>query len=46
VNELVQQHLGLTDYHLKAQAHQFRGFLQGLQEVRQGVQGARQKSGR
>ena len=46
MNELVQQHLGFTDYHLKAQAQQFRRFLQGLQEVRQGVQGARAKSGR
>ena len=46
MNELVQQHLGFTDYHLKAQAQQFRSFLQGLQEVRQGVQGARAKSGR
>lgn len=46
VTELVHQHLGLTDYHLKAQAHQFRSFLAGLQEVRQGVQGARGKSGR
>ncbi|WP_326535026.1 GNAT family N-acetyltransferase [Pseudorhodoferax sp.] len=46
MTELVQQHLGLTDYHLKAQARQFRSFLAGLQEVRQGVQGARGKSGR
>nr|WP_286197644.1 GNAT family N-acetyltransferase [Variovorax boronicumulans] len=46
VTELMQQHLGLTDYHLKAQAQQFRRFLAGLQEVRQGVQGARAKSGR
>ncbi|MGC3983979.1 MAG: GNAT family N-acetyltransferase [Pseudorhodoferax sp.] len=46
MNELVQQHLALTDYHLKAQAQQFRRFLQGVQEVRQGVQGARGKSGR
>jgi GNAT superfamily N-acetyltransferase len=46
VTELVHQHLGFTDYHLKAQAQQFRGFLAGLQEVRQGVHNARGKSGR
>jgi GNAT superfamily N-acetyltransferase len=46
VTELVHQQLGFTDYHLKAQARQFLGFLSGLQEVRKGVQGARGKSGR
>lgn len=46
VAELVQQHVGLTDYHLKSQAHQFLRFLAGLQEVRQGVRSARSKSGR
>ncbi|MFT3718092.1 GNAT family N-acetyltransferase [Pseudorhodoferax sp.] len=46
VSELLQQQVALTDYHWKAQAKQFRGFLAGLQEVRAGVREARAKSGR
>jgi RimJ/RimL family protein N-acetyltransferase len=46
VTELLQQQVGLTDYHLKAQAQQFRRFLAGLQEVRRGMQEARSQSGR
>ncbi len=46
MSEIVQSQLGLTDYHLKAQAQQFRSFLAGLQEVRQGMRAARGKSGR
>lgn len=44
--EIVQEHVARTDYHWKAQARQFRALLEGLQEVRRGVQDARQRSGR
>lgn len=46
VAELMQEQVARTDYHWKAQARQFRALLQGLQEVRRGVQDARQRSGR
>lgn len=44
--EIVQEHVGRTDYHFKAQAKQFRALLAGLQEMRRGMQDARQRSGR
>jgi RimJ/RimL family protein N-acetyltransferase len=43
---IVQQHLGMTDYHLKAQAKQFWNWLGTMQEVRQGVRDARSKTSR
>ncbi|WP_137895272.1 GNAT family N-acetyltransferase [Ramlibacter sp. 2FC] len=46
VTELVEERLAELDYRLKAQAKQFRDFLAGVQEVRQGVRDARHKSGR
>ena len=46
VSALVQEQLGQTDYRLKAQAKQFWGLLEMVQEVRQGVREARPKSGR
>jgi hypothetical protein len=33
----------VTDYHLKAQAKQFWGLIQMLQEIRQGVRDARDR---
>lgn len=40
VTELVREQMALTDYHLKAQARQFRGVLALLQEIREGVRSA------
>jgi GNAT superfamily N-acetyltransferase len=45
VSELVEGHIAELDYQFKAQAKQFRDFLAGLQEIRQGVRDARHKSG-
>lgn len=43
VTELVREQIALTDYHLKAQARQFRGVLALLQDLRRGVRNARQR---
>jgi hypothetical protein len=37
VVELLDEHVALTDYHLKAQAKQFWSALGRLQDLRQGV---------
>ena len=44
VTELLNQQVAVTDYHLKAQAHQFWGFLAMLQEIRRGVRDARDRA--
>jgi RimJ/RimL family protein N-acetyltransferase len=43
VTELVSEQMAITDYHLKAQAKQFWGFLSVLQDIRQGVREARER---
>lgn len=43
VTEMVNERVAITDYHLKAQAKQFWGFLSVLQEIRQGVREARER---
>lgn len=43
VTEIIKQQVAVTDYHLKAQAHQFWDFLALLQEIRQGVRDARDR---
>jgi len=43
VTELFNEHVALTDYHLKAQAKQFWSALELLQDIRQGVRGARDR---
>jgi RimJ/RimL family protein N-acetyltransferase len=43
VTEMVNQQVAITDYHLKAQAKQFWGFLSVLQDIRQGVREARER---
>lgn len=45
VSEMVDEQLARTDYHVKAQARQFWQFLGTLQDIRQGVQQAREKAG-
>ena len=45
VSELVDEQLARTDYHVKAQARQFWQFLGTLQDIRRGVQQAREKAG-
>ncbi|MDB5850583.1 MAG: family N-acetyltransferase [Rhodoferax sp.] len=45
MTEIVEEHLALTDYRLKAQAKQFWDFLAGLQEIRGGMRAGRHKSG-
>lgn len=45
VAELVEQQVAMTDYRLKQQAKRFWAFLEGVQEVRQGVREGRHKSG-
>lgn len=45
VSELVDEQLARTDYHVKAQARQFWQVLGTLQDIRQGVQQARDKAG-
>jgi hypothetical protein len=44
MSEMVEERLAQTDYQLKAQAKNFRDFLAGIQEVRQGVREGRHKS--
>ena len=43
MSELVSEQVAITDYHLKAQAKQFWGFLSVLQDIRQGVREARER---
>jgi GNAT superfamily N-acetyltransferase len=43
MTELVNQQVALTDYHFKAQARQFWGFLSVLQDIRRGVREARER---
>lgn len=43
VTELFNEHLALTDYHVKAQVKQFWSALGLLQEIRQGVRDARDR---
>ncbi len=43
MTELVEEQVARTDYHLKAQAKQFWGFLSTLQAIRQGVLDARER---
>ena len=45
VSEMVDEQLARTDYHVKAQARQFWQVLGTLQDIRQGVQQARDKAG-
>lgn len=45
VSEMLEEQLAQTDYRLKVQAKTFWDFLNGVQEVRQGVRDARHKSG-
>jgi len=45
VTELVEEQFAELDYQVKSQAKQFRDFLAGLQEVRQGVREGRHKAG-
>jgi GNAT superfamily N-acetyltransferase len=45
MSEMAQEQFARTDYRLKLQARNFREFLAGVQEVRQGVREARHKSG-
>jgi len=45
VSEVFEEQLAQTDYKLKVQAKTFWDFLNGVQEVRQGVRDARHKSG-
>ena len=44
MSEIVEEQMGLTDYRLKVQAKNFREFLAGVQEVREGVRAARRRS--
>lgn len=46
VSELIDQQVAVTDYHLKAQARQFWRVLSVLQDIRQGVREARERSRR
>lgn len=46
MNEIAQGHYAEVDYQFKARAKQFWSFLAGVQDVRSGVQSARQQSGR
>jgi RimJ/RimL family protein N-acetyltransferase len=43
VTEMVNEQVAITDYHLKAQAKQFWGFLSVLQDIRRGVREARER---
>ena len=45
MSEIVGEQLGMTDYRLKHQAKSFWDFLEGMQEVRQGIREARHKAG-
>ncbi|AMO23514.1 GNAT family N-acetyltransferase [Ramlibacter tataouinensis] len=44
IAELVEEQMAQTDYRLKLQARNFREFLAGVMEVREGVRAARHKS--
>ena len=46
VTEMVEEQIAQTDYRLKVQAKQFWSFLQAVQDIRRGVQGARNPHGR
>lgn len=46
VSEMVEQQLATADYRLKVQAKNFWAFLDGVQEVRRGIDQSRGKSGR
>ena len=46
VTEMVEEQIAQTDYRLKVQAKQFWSFLQAVQNIRRGVQGARHPNGR
>jgi len=41
LNGLMQEQMAEVDYHLKMQAHQFRQWLDTVQEIRRGVRDAR-----
>jgi GNAT superfamily N-acetyltransferase len=43
VTEMLDEQLAVTDYHLKAQAHQFWQALTLVQEIRQGVRESRER---
>jgi len=43
MTEMVNQQVAITDYHFKAQAKQFWGFLSVLQDIRRGVRDARER---
>jgi RimJ/RimL family protein N-acetyltransferase len=45
MTEMLQEQLAQTDYRLKVQAKNFYALLAGVQEIRQGVRQARDKSG-
>jgi GNAT superfamily N-acetyltransferase len=45
VQELLEEQVARTDYHLKAQAKQIRGLLDVVHEIRDGVRDARGKAG-
>jgi RimJ/RimL family protein N-acetyltransferase len=45
VGELMDEHIAHADYQLKARARNVRRFLDGVQEIRDGVRDARRKSG-
>jgi RimJ/RimL family protein N-acetyltransferase len=45
MTELVEEQFAQTDYRLKVQAKEFRDFLSGVQEVRQGIRDGRHRSG-
>ena len=44
MTEMVEEQIAQTDYRLKVQAKQFWRFLTAVQDVRRGIQGAREKS--
>jgi hypothetical protein len=43
VTEFINEQVAITDYHFKAQAKQFWGFLSVLQDIRRGVREARER---
>jgi RimJ/RimL family protein N-acetyltransferase len=45
MGEIVDEQIAHADYHLKARARNLRRFLDGVQEIRDGVREARRKSG-
>src|SRR5690606_5080447 len=44
ISEMISEHVTNTDYHLKAQARQFWSVIRLLQEIRQGVRDARDRT--